>query len=145
MNTEPNYDVLCDVISDWLEAHKELTKSGEKLDGVSTPRAARHEYLYDAGLYPPRGERNGRKLFEVFSYVKGPGWPREDERDGRARRAFDARVRADRLDLLREWIIVNDPRSSPLYTDAHRANVDKAIEMARRRIAADNAGAKSSA
>ena len=143
MHAEPNYDVLCDVISDWLEAHKELTRSGEKLDGVSTPRAARHEYLYDAGLYPPRGERNGRRLYEVFAYVKGPDWPREDEPDGRARRSFDARVRANRLDLLREWIIVNDPRSRSLYTDADRANVDQAIAIARRRLAAEHSASRS--
>ena len=103
MNSEPNYDVLCEVFSDWLEAHKDLTKAGEKLDGVSTPRAARHEYLYDAGLYPPRGECDGKKLYKAFSYVKGPKWPREDEPNGRARRAFDARAsEREPLDLLRE-------------------------------------------
>lgn len=43
--TNDRYDVLCDVIADWLEEHKSLTKAKVMPGGVSTPRAARHKYL----------------------------------------------------------------------------------------------------
>jgi hypothetical protein len=108
MTTTDPYDVLCDVITDWLEKHKGLTKAKIRYEGVSTPRAARHEYLYDAGLYG--GERNGKALYDFFGWVRDPEWPtRVVVESSKARLAFDARVRADRFELLREWVIVSIP------------------------------------
>jgi len=133
------YDVLCDVIAEWLEAHKTLTKTKVRYEGVSTPKAARHQYLYDAGLYD--GKRNGKALYDHFAWVHDPDWPtREDMAAGepsKARLAFDARVRVGRFDLLREWVLVFDPRSRPLYSDQDRANVLMAVAMSARRIADD--------
>jgi hypothetical protein len=63
MTTSDRYDVLCDVIADWLEAHKALTKAKLRYEGISTPKAARHEYLYQASLYGRA--RNGRALYET--------------------------------------------------------------------------------
>lgn len=135
--TRDRYDPLCDVIADWLNAHKALTKSGARPEGVSTPRAARHEYLYDAGLYDH--ERNGRALYEYFAWVRDPEWParsvEEAARGDKAALAFDARVRAGAFELLREWVLVFDPRSRHLYTDQDRANVLMAIALSAQRIA----------
>lgn len=134
MTTTDPYDVLCDVITDWLEKHKGLTKAKIRYEGVSTPRAARHEYLYDAGLYG--GERNGKALYDFFGWVRDPEWPtRVVVESSKARLAFDARVRADRFDLLREWVVVFDPRSRHLYSDQDRANVLMAVARSAQRIA----------
>ena len=131
--TDP-YDVLCDVITDWLEKHKGLTKAKIKYEGVSTPRAARHEYLYDAGLYG--GERNGKALYDFLGWVRDPEWPtRVVVESSKARLAFDARLRADRFDLLREWVVVFDPRSRHFYSDQDRANVLMAVARSAQRIA----------
>ncbi len=138
--TTPNdrYDVLCDVITDWLEAHESLTKAKAKYEGVSTPRAARHEYLYFAGLYDH--ERNGRALYDHFKWVRDPEWPAAEQsawasQPSKATLAFDARVRAGRFDLLREWVLVVDPRSRHLYSNQDRANVLMAVAMSAQRIA----------
>jgi hypothetical protein len=104
MTTSDRYDVLCDVIADWLEAHKALTKAKLRYEGISTPKAARHEYLYQASLYGRA--RNGRARYEYFDWVRDREWPtRPDtpaQKSSAARLAFDARVRVDGFDLLRE-------------------------------------------
>ena len=146
--TKDRYDVLCDVVADWLEAHKGLTRAGAKYRGVSTPKAARHEYLYDAGLYGR--ERNGKALYDYFDWVRDPGWPsrRVTTTTGSASKAtlaFDARVRADRFDLLREWVVVFDPRSRDLYTDQDRANVLMAVAISAQRIAEETKTTRSTA
>ena len=126
--------MLCDVIADWLEAHKALTRAKIKYEGIRTPAAARHEYLYDAGLY--NGERNGKALYDWFAYVRDPEWPIDPvDPSSKNALAFDARVRADRFDLLREWVLVLDPRSRDLYADQDRANVLKAVARSAQRIA----------
>ncbi len=127
------YDVLCDVIADWLEAHKSLTKAKIKYEGVATPSAARHEYLYDAGLYGR--ERDGKALYDYFDWVRDPEWPSRSGKPTKAKSAFDARVRADRFDLLREWVLVFDARSRHLYSDQDRANVLGAVARSAQRIA----------
>ena len=135
--TNDRYDVLCDVIADWLEAHKALTKAKIKYEGIKTPRAARHEYLYDAGLYPG-GERNGKALYDYFAYVRDPEWPTHPRKpESKASLAFDARVRASRFDLLREWVLVFDHRSRHLYSDQDRANVLMAVALSAQRIAGE--------
>jgi hypothetical protein len=131
--TSDRYDVLCDVIEDWLKAHKSLTKAKIRYPGVATPKAARHKYLYDAGLYG--GECNGRALYDFFHWVRNPKWPTAPYTGGKAELAFDARVRAGQFELLREWVLVFDPRSRHLYSDQDRANVLLAVAMSARRIA----------
>ncbi len=44
-------------------------------------------------------------------------------------------MRVDRFDLLREWVLVFDPRSRDLYSDQDRANVLKAVARSAQRIA----------
>jgi hypothetical protein len=131
------YDGLCDVIAEWLDRHKELTKAKVKFEGVNTPAAARHEYLYDAGLYG--GERNGKALYDYFYWVRDRVWPTlpvtTAGKPSKATLAFDARVRAGQFELLREWVLVFDPRSRDLYADQDRANVLMAVAMAAQRIA----------
>ena len=131
---DDRYDVLCDVIADWLDAHKELTKSGVKHEGIRTPAVARNEFLYNAGLYG--GERNGKALYEFFEWVRDPDWPtRPRKTESAPSKAFEARVRASRFDLLREWVLVFDPRSRHLYSDQDRANVLMAVAKSAQRIA----------
>lgn len=130
---DKRYDVLCDVIADWLQTHKDLTKEKDMPEGVNTPKAARHKYLYDARLYGH--ERNGMALYDHFGWVRDPNWPRESGKPSKATLAFDARVRADRFHLLREWVLVFDPRSRDLYSDRDRANVLMAVAMSAQRIA----------
>jgi len=54
-----------------------------------------------------------------------------------AERALDARVRAGRFALLREWVIVFDPRSRGPYSDQDRANLLRTVANAAQRIADD--------
>jgi hypothetical protein len=131
MAAASKYDPLCDVIADWLQMHKDATKAGTRPEGVDTPKAARHEYLYDAGLYGK--PRNGQALWDWFSYIRDPEWPDRDK-DGPAVGAFDARVRADAFEFLREWAVVFDPRTRHLWTAQHRANVLRAVANAAQRI-----------
>lgn len=134
MSTTPNYDVLCDVIADWLQLHKDATKAGTRPRGVDTPKAARHEYLYFAGLYGH--PRDGRALWDWLGYIRDPDWP-DRRKDSPAEGSFDARVRADAFEFLREWAVVFDPRSRHLWTAQHRANVLRAVANAAQRIAND--------
>lgn len=131
MTLDP-YDALCDVIEDFYEAHKSSTREGSRPDGVQTPPVARNPYLYNAGLFGH--PRDGRALYEFFAWVRDRDWP-DRYRDGAAGRAFHARVRAGRFDLLREWVIVFDPRTRGLYSDQDRANVLRAVANAAQRIA----------
>lgn len=132
MSAAPNYDVLCDVVADWLQMHKDATKAGTRPPGVDTPAVARHEYLYYAGLYGHPCD--GKALWDWFSYIRDPGWP-DRHRDDPAGGSFDARMRADAFGFLREWAVVFDSRSRHLWTAQHRANVLKAVANAAQRIA----------
>ncbi len=132
------YDALCSVLEDWFERHKQLTRDRVKIDGVCTPPVARHTYLYDAGLFGR--DRNGKAIWDAFGYVRDPNWPRGYS-GSKAEQAFDARVRAGRFDLLREWVLVFDARSRPLYSDQDRANVLLAVANAAKRIADQRTGA----
>ena len=129
-----NYDPLCEVIAEWYEMHKQLTRDGIKIDGVRTPPAARHKYLYAAGIFDP-AQRDGQAIWDDFSYIRNPDWP-DNYRGSGADRAFDARVAAWRMDLLREWQLVFHEKSRPLWTDEHRANVLRAVANAARRVTA---------
>ena len=129
--TNDRYDVLCDVIADWLETHKGLTKAKIKYAGVSTPKAARTSILRRR---PIRWRTRRQSAVRLL-----PLGPRAElaarYTGGKADQAFHARVRADRFDLLREWVLVFDPRSRHLYSAQDRANVLMAIAMAAQRIA----------
>jgi hypothetical protein len=97
--------VLCDVIEDWLEAHKDLRRNKAQIEGVATPKAARHEYLCAACLYG--GQHNGKAIYDFFECVRDPDWPqRAADALPTRRRAPPAtrstRVCASRFDLLRE-------------------------------------------
>jgi hypothetical protein len=88
-----NYDPLCDVIAEWYEMHKQLTRDGTKIDGVRTPPAARHRYLYAAGIFDP-AQRDGQAIGDDFSYIRQSGlagpvsrWQRR-RRHRRARRCL---------------------------------------------------------
>lgn len=129
-----NYDPLCDVIAEWYEMHKQLTHDGIKIDGVRTPPAARHKYLYAAGIFDS-AQRDGQAIWDDFSYIRNREWP-DNYRGGSADDAFDARVAAWRMDLLREWQLVFHERSRHLWTDEHRANVLRAVANAARRVTA---------
>jgi hypothetical protein len=120
------YDPLCDVVADWYEIHKQLTRDGVKIDGVRTPPAARHKYLYAAGIFDA-AQRDGQAIWDAFSYIRTPDWPDSYRPDSANRRAFDARVAAWRMDLLREWQLVFHEKSRHLWTDEHRANVLRAV------------------
>ncbi len=127
-----NYDPLCDVIAEWYEMHKQLTRDGIKIDGVRTPPAARHNYLYAAGIFDP-AQRDGQAIWDDFSYIRNPDWP-DGYRGSSADRAFDARVAAWRMDLLREWQLVFHEKSRRLWSDEHRADVLRAVANAARRV-----------
>jgi len=133
MPPSDKYDPLCDVIEDWYEAHKAATRAGNRPPGVQTPPVARHEYLRKAGLFD--GERDGRGLYDFFAWVRDPSWPDRHDPDSKPSGAFHARVRAGRFDLLREWVIVFDPRTRHLYSDQDRANVLRSVANAAQRIA----------
>jgi hypothetical protein len=126
------YDPLCDVIAEWYEMHKQLTREGIKIEGVRTPPAARHRYLYAAGIFDA-AQRDGKTIWDAFSYIRKPEWP-DSHRDDSAGRAFDARVAAWRMDLLREWQLVFHERSQRLWSDEHRANILRAVANAARRV-----------
>lgn len=126
------FDPLCDVVEAWYEMHKQLTRDGIKIHGVRTPPAARHRYLYAAGIFDPT-QRDGKAIWDEFAYIRDPDWP-DNYGGGSADDAFDARVAAWRMDLLREWQLVFHEKSRHLWTDAHRANVLRAVANAARRV-----------
>ena len=125
------FAALCPVIRDWFEAHKRATRDGTRPPGVQTPPPARHTYIYAAGLFDH--EPNGREIWDALSYVHSREWP-DNFKGGKADQAFDARVRAGRFDLLREWVVVFDERSRRLYSDQDRASVLRAAANAAQRI-----------
>ena len=131
-NRDP-YEPLCDVIAEWLQRHKDLTKAGKKFEGIRTPAVARHEYLRFAGLYG--GDRDGTQIYAALNWVRDRDWPHRSDPKSKAQQAFDARVRVGQFELLREWVIVFDERSRHLYTDQDRANVLMAVAKAAQRVA----------
>ena len=132
MTPVSKFDPLCDVVDEWYEMHKQLTRDGIKIDGVRTPPAARHKYLYAAGIFDP-AQRDGQAIWDAFAYIRKPHWP-DSYRGSSAERAFDARVAAWRMDLLREWQLVFHEKSRHLWRDEHRANVLCAVANAARRV-----------
>jgi hypothetical protein len=132
MASVSKYDALCDVVAEWYEMHKQLTREGIKIDGVRTPPAARHKYLYAAGIFDA-AQRDGTAIWDAFSYIRNPHWP-DSYRGSSAERAFDARVAAWRMDLLREWQLVFHQKCRHLWSDEHRANALRAVANAARRV-----------
>lgn len=127
----PNYDPLCDVISDWFQAHKDATKAGTRPPGVQTPPPARNTYIYDAGLFDH--PRDGQAIWERHQYIRDLTWP--DRYSGStAEEGFHARVAAWRFDLIREWQLVFDQRTQHLWGDQDRANVLRNVANAAQRI-----------
>jgi hypothetical protein len=47
--------------------HKQLTRDGIKIDGVRTPPAARHKYLYAAGIFDPAQRDEWQLVFHEQS------------------------------------------------------------------------------
>ena len=67
MNPPSTYDVLCDVVADWFQMHKDATKAGTRPHGVQTPPPTCNKYLYDAGLF--EHPRNGEALWRDHQYL----------------------------------------------------------------------------
>ncbi len=132
MAAASKHDPLYDVIAEWYEMHKDLTRQGIKIDGVHTPPAARHKYLYAAGIFD-QADRDGQAIWDAFESIRKPTW--SDSYNGSdPGGAFDARVAAWRFDLLREWQLVFNEKSRHLWDDEHRANVLRAVANAARRV-----------
>lgn len=131
-NASSSYDVLCDVIADWFESHKDATKAGTRPKGVQTPPPARNRYLYDAGLFDH--PRDGKALWEGHQYIRDRTWP-DRYNASKAEGSFEARVAAWRFELIREWQLVFDSRSRHLWSDQDRANVLRAVANAAQRVA----------
>ena len=135
--TNDRYDVLCDVIEDLAGGPQGFSPRPRSSTRASKRRRPRGT---STCMTPASTATSGtaRQSTTRFAYVRDPEWPTHaGEPSSPAELAFDARVRVDRFDLLREWVLVFDPRSRHLYSDQDRANVLMAVALSAQRIAGE--------